>query len=156
VGVVAVAAGGAARTADDISLACGACHMPGSWCAPKLATRLPGKRVPMQSEGLDGILATAIAGINAMPAKSTAYTDDELRGAIRRCRACKPTLLMKKPPSGGFCIMSRQLAPLSWRSKRHRLKPVRRAKCQVCSIEHSDHVLHADDGPIHLGFRWSG
>jgi cytochrome c5 len=87
VGAVAVAAGGAARTADDIiGKHCSACHMPGILGAPKIGDTAAWKARADAKGGLDGILATAISGINAMPAKGTCAdcTDDELRGAIQK------------------------------------------------------------------------
>ena len=85
VGAVAVAAGGAARTADDIiTKHCGACHTPGILGAPKIGDTAAWKADA--EGGLDGILAKAISGINAMPPKGTCAdcSDDELRGAIQK------------------------------------------------------------------------
>ena len=87
VGAVAVAAGGAARTADDIiAKHCGACHTPGILGAPKIGDTAAWKARADKEGGIDGILKTAIAGINAMPAKGTCgdCTDDELLGAIQK------------------------------------------------------------------------
>jgi cytochrome c5 len=85
VGAVAVAAGGAARTADDIvAKHCGACHTPGILGAPMIGDTAAWKARADKEGGLDGILKTAIAGINAMPPKGTCAdcSDDELREAI--------------------------------------------------------------------------
>lgn len=85
VGAVAVVAGGAARTADDIiTKHCAACHTPGILGAPKIGDTPVWKARADKEGGVDGILKTAIAGINAMPAKGTCAdcTDDELREAI--------------------------------------------------------------------------
>jgi len=87
VGAVAVAAGGGARTADDIiAKHCGACHTPGILGAPKIGDTAAWKERADAQGGLDGILAKAISGINAMPPKGTCAdcSDDELRGAIQK------------------------------------------------------------------------
>ena len=87
VGAVAVAAGGGARTADDIiAKHCGACHTPGILGAPKIGDTAAWKERADHQGGLDGILAKAISGINAMPPKGTCAdcSDDELRGAIQK------------------------------------------------------------------------
>ena len=87
VGAVAATAGGAARTADDIiAKHCGACHTPGILGAPKIGDTAAWKERADHQGGLDGILAKAISGINAMPPKGTCATcsDDELKGAIKK------------------------------------------------------------------------
>ncbi|MDR7023948.1 c-type cytochrome [Pseudomonas peli] len=87
VGAVAVAAGGGARTADDIiAKHCGACHTPGILGAPKIGDTAAWKERADHQGGLDGILAKAISGINAMPPKGTCAdcSDDELRAAIQK------------------------------------------------------------------------
>ncbi|WP_445939072.1 c-type cytochrome [Pseudomonas sp.] len=87
VGAVAVSAGGGARTADDIiAKHCGACHTPGILGAPKIGDTAAWKERADTQGGLDGILAKAISGINAMPPKGTCAdcSDDELRGAIQK------------------------------------------------------------------------
>ena len=87
VGAVAVAAGGAARTADDIiGKHCGACHTAGVLDAPKIGDTAAWKARADAAGGLDGILATAISGINSMPPKGTCAdcSDDELRAAIEK------------------------------------------------------------------------
>ncbi|MBU1283260.1 MAG: c-type cytochrome [Gammaproteobacteria bacterium] len=87
VGAVAVSAGGGARTADDIiAKHCGACHTPGILGAPKIGDTAAWKERADHQGGLDGILAKAISGINAMPPKGTCAdcSDDELRGAIQK------------------------------------------------------------------------
>ncbi|WP_372873810.1 cytochrome c5 family protein [Pseudomonas sp.] len=87
VGAVAVAAGGAARTADDIvAKHCGACHTAGVLGAPKIGDSAAWKARADAAGGLDGILATAISGINSMPPKGTCgdCSDDELRAAIEK------------------------------------------------------------------------
>jgi cytochrome c5 len=85
VGEVAAVAGGAARTADDvIAKHCGACHTPGILGAPKVGDTAAWQA--RASNGLDGLLANAISGINAMPPKGTCNdcSDDELREAIQK------------------------------------------------------------------------
>ncbi|MDO9619203.1 MAG: c-type cytochrome [Pseudomonas sp.] len=87
VGAVAVSAGGGARTADDIiAKHCGACHTPGILGAPKIGDTAAWKERADHQGGLDGILAKAISGINAMPPKGTCAdcSDDELREAIQK------------------------------------------------------------------------
>jgi cytochrome c5 len=84
VGAVAVVAG-AARTADDIvAKHCSACHTPGILGAPMTGDTAAWKARADSKGGIDGILATAISGINAMPPKGTCAdcSDDELREAI--------------------------------------------------------------------------
>ena len=87
VGAVAVAAGGAAQSPDDvIAKYCGACHMSGGLGAPKIGDSADWKKRAADQGGLDGILAKAITGINSMPPKGTCATctDDELKGAIKK------------------------------------------------------------------------
>jgi cytochrome c5 len=84
---VAATAGGGARTADDIiAKHCGACHTPGILGAPKIGDTAAWKERADHQGGLDGILAKAISGINAMPPKGTCAdcSDDELRSAIQK------------------------------------------------------------------------
>ena len=87
VGAVAVAAGGGARSADDIiAKHCNACHSTGLLGAPKIGDTAAWKERADHQGGLDGILAKAITGINAMPPKGTCAdcSDDELREAIQK------------------------------------------------------------------------
>jgi cytochrome c5 len=86
VGAVAVAAGGA-RSTDEISAKhCNACHGAGVLGAPKIGDTAAWKERADHQGGLDGILAKAISGINAMPPKGTCAdcSDDELRDAIKK------------------------------------------------------------------------
>ena len=89
-GVVAVAAapaGGGARSADEVITAhCSACHASGVLGAPKIGDTAAWKERAAAQGGLDGLLAKAISGINAMPPKGTCGTcsDDELKGAIKK------------------------------------------------------------------------
>lgn len=87
VGAVAVAAGGGAKSPDDVINAhCGACHNAGVLGAPKSGDTAAWKERADKAGGLDGLLAHAISGINAMPPKGTCATcsDDELKGAIQK------------------------------------------------------------------------
>lgn len=84
---VAASAGGGARTTDDIiAKYCSACHATGVLDAPKIGDTAAWKERADHQGGLDGILAKAISGINAMPPKGTCAdcTDDELREAIQK------------------------------------------------------------------------
>ncbi|MGE8499999.1 MAG: c-type cytochrome [Pseudomonas sp.] len=84
---VAASAGGGARTADDIiTKHCAACHTAGILGAPKIGDAAAWKERADHQGGLDGILAKAITGINAMPPKGTCAdcSDDELREAIQK------------------------------------------------------------------------
>jgi cytochrome c5 len=86
VGAVAVAAGGARSTDDIIAKHCNACHGAGVLGAPKIGDTAAWKERADHQGGLDGILAKAISGINAMPPKGTCAdcSDDELRDAIKK------------------------------------------------------------------------
>lgn len=87
VGAVAVAAGGAAMSADDVvAKYCGACHASGVLGAPKTGDGAAWKARSSAAGGIDGLLKHAITGINAMPPKGTCATcsDDELKGAIEK------------------------------------------------------------------------
>ncbi len=87
VGAVAVAAGGGAKSADDVIAGyCGACHSAGVLGAPKIGDSAEWKKRASEQGGLDGLLAKAISGINAMPPKGTCAdcSDDELKSAIKK------------------------------------------------------------------------
>lgn len=86
VGAVAVAAGGARSTDDIIAKHCNACHAAGVLGAPKIGDTAAWKERADHQGGLDGILAAAISGINAMPPKGTCAdcSEDELRDAIKK------------------------------------------------------------------------
>ncbi|BBH48671.1 hypothetical protein KU43P_51480 [Pseudomonas sp. KU43P] len=85
--VAAAAGGGGAKTPDDvIAKHCNACHGTGLLGAPKIGDSGDwGKRAKEQG-GVDGLLAKAISGINAMPPKGTCAdcSDDDLKGAIKK------------------------------------------------------------------------
>jgi cytochrome c5 len=85
--VAAAPAGGGAKSPDDVIAAhCGACHGTGVLGAPKIGDTAAWKERADTQGGLDGLLAKAISGINAMPPKGTCATcsDDELKGAIEK------------------------------------------------------------------------
>jgi len=80
--VVAVAAGGPARSAEEVyTTKCALCHAAGVSGAPKFGSADWADR---GAKGIDALMATAISGIGAMPAKGlcTDCSDEELQGAI--------------------------------------------------------------------------
>ncbi|MCW3149462.1 c-type cytochrome [Stutzerimonas stutzeri] len=82
----AAAAGGAARSGEEIvGKFCTACHGSGLLNSPKVGDAAAWKARADAKGGLDGILKTAISGINAMPPKGTCgdCSDDELKAAIQ-------------------------------------------------------------------------
>ncbi|WP_439125871.1 MAG: c-type cytochrome [Pseudomonas rhizophila] len=84
--VVASAGGAGAKTPKDvIAKHCNACHGTGLLGAPKIGDTAAWKERADHQGGLDGILAKAITGINAMPPKGTCAdcSDEELMGAIK-------------------------------------------------------------------------
>lgn len=85
--VAASASGGGAKTPDDIIAGhCGACHSAGVLGAPKIGDGAAWKARADKEGGLDGLLAKAISGINAMPPKGTCAdcSDDELKATIKK------------------------------------------------------------------------
>jgi cytochrome c5 len=77
------------RSGDDIIAAhCGACHgaAAAAMGAPAIGDGAAWKGRADKEGGLDGLLAKAISGINAMPPKGTCATcsDDELKAAIKK------------------------------------------------------------------------
>ena len=85
--VAAPAAGGGAKSPDEVIAAhCGACHSSGVLGAPKIGDSAAWTARADAKGGVDGLLKSAIAGINAMPPKGTCATcsDDELKGAIEK------------------------------------------------------------------------
>ena len=87
VGATAAAAGGGARTGDEVvAKACNACHGSGVLGAPKVGDSADWKARASAKGGVDGLLKSAIAGINAMPPKGTCAdcSDDELKAAIKK------------------------------------------------------------------------
>ena len=90
--VAVTAGGGGAKTPDEIiAKHCNACHSTGLLGAPNIgATAACEERADHQG-GLDGILAKAITGINAMPPKGTCAdcSDADLKGAIEKMSGLK-------------------------------------------------------------------
>jgi len=87
VGAVAAAAGGGARSADDIiAKHCNACHGTGVLNAPKIGDAADWKARAAERGGVGALLKSAIAGRNAMPPKGTCAdcSDDELNGALKK------------------------------------------------------------------------
>ena len=82
------AAGGATaaagpRSGDQVyNASCLACHSVGVAGAPKVGDNAAW--VDRAAKGIDGLLATAISGVNAMPPKGTCAdcSDEELKAAI--------------------------------------------------------------------------
>ena len=87
-GVAAAAAGaGAERSGSDIAAKhCNACHSIGLLGAPKNGETAAWKTRADKQGGLDGLLASAIKGLNAMPPKGTCAdcSDAELKSAIKQ------------------------------------------------------------------------
>lgn len=86
---VAATAGGASGTKspdDVISKHCNTCHGTGLLGAPKVGDSVEWDKRTKEQGGLDGLLAKAISGINAMPPRGTCAdcSDEELKGAIKR------------------------------------------------------------------------
>ena len=79
----APAAAAGPRSGQDVyNASCMACHNTGVANAPKLGDKAAWSA--RAAKGVDGLLATAISGLNAMPPKGTcaACSDDELKGAV--------------------------------------------------------------------------
>jgi len=79
----ATAAAAGPRSGEQVyNASCMSCHAVGVANAPKLGDKAAWE--PRAAKGVDGLLATAISGLNAMPPKGTcaACSDDELKGAI--------------------------------------------------------------------------
>lgn len=90
--VVASAGGGAAKSPDDvIAKHCTACHTPGLLGAPKIGDAAAWGERAKKEGGIDGLLAKAITGINAMPPKGTCgdCSDSDLKGAIEKMSGIK-------------------------------------------------------------------
>ena len=89
---VAASVGGGGMSADDIiAKHCNACHGTGLLGAPKIGDTAAWKERADHQGGLDGILAKAITGINAMPPKGTCTSgsDEDLKGAIEKMSGLK-------------------------------------------------------------------
>ncbi len=79
----APAAAAAPRAGKDIfNGTCMACHGTGVAGAPKVGDKAAWS--PRAEKGIDGLLKSAISGLNAMPPRGTCAdcSDDELKGAI--------------------------------------------------------------------------
>lgn len=90
--VAASAGGGDAKTPDSvIAKHCNACHGSGLLNAPKIGDAAAWGERAKKEGGLDGLLAKAISGINAMPPKGTCAdcSDDDLKGAIQKMSGLK-------------------------------------------------------------------
>ena len=77
------AAAGPRPGKDVYNGSCMACHGTGVAGAPKVGDKAAWSA--RASKGVDGLLKSAISGLNAMPPKGTcgACSDDELKGAIK-------------------------------------------------------------------------
>ena len=85
--VASVAAAGSGKSTDEVvAQHCTACHSIGLLNAPKIGDTAAWKARADLQGGLDGLLAKAITGLNAMPAKGTCgeCTDEELKRAIQQ------------------------------------------------------------------------
>lgn len=85
-GPATAAAGGGARSGEDVvGKFCTACHGTGLLDSPKAGDTAAWQARADKEGGLDGLLAKAISGINAMPPKGTCgdCSDDELMDAIK-------------------------------------------------------------------------
>lgn len=80
------AAGGARSGADIVTKSCNTCHSIGLLNAPKVGDSAAWNARAEAKGGLDGLLKSAINGINAMPPKGTCAdcSDDELKAAIKQ------------------------------------------------------------------------
>jgi len=78
------AAGGARSGADVVAKYCNACHGIGVLGAPKVGDAAAWQTRADAKGGLDGLLQSAISGLNAMPPKGTCgdCSDDDLKAAI--------------------------------------------------------------------------
>ncbi|TWI56648.1 cytochrome c5 [Pseudomonas duriflava] len=73
------------RAAEQVvSATCHGCHSVGVLGAPKIGDKAAWSARAKARGGLDGLLATTISGINAMPPKGACFdcSKDELRSAI--------------------------------------------------------------------------
>jgi cytochrome c5 len=90
--VTASAGAGGAKSPDDvIAKHCTACHSAGLLGAPKIGDTAAWNERAQKEGGIDGLLAKAITGINAMPPKGTCgdCTDSDLKGAIEKMSGIK-------------------------------------------------------------------
>ncbi|CAM3391846.1 cytochrome C [Pseudomonas floridensis] len=90
--VVSSLSGGGARSADDvIARHCNVCHSGVMPNAPKIGDTAAWTERSQKEGGIDGLLAKAITGLNAMPPKGTCgdCSDEELKGAIQKMSGLK-------------------------------------------------------------------
>ncbi|MFJ7282548.1 c-type cytochrome [Pseudomonas sp. NPDC099000] len=90
--VAASAGGGDAKTPDSvIAKHCNACHGTGLLNSPKIGDAAAWGERAKKEGGLDGLLAKAISGVNAMPPKGTCAdcSDADLKGAIQKMSGLK-------------------------------------------------------------------
>lgn len=83
---VAAPSASAGRSAEDIvAKYCSVCHVSGLLGAPIIGETADWQARADAQGGIDGILKTAISGVNAMPAKGTCSdcSDDELMSTIK-------------------------------------------------------------------------
>lgn len=83
VGAVAAAASSGPRSGEEVTAKfCNACHGAGILGAPKVGDTAAWQA--RATNGIDGLLAHAISGLNAMPPKGTCgdCSDEELKAAI--------------------------------------------------------------------------
>ena len=82
----AAASGGGMSPDDVIAKHCTACHSIGLLEAPKIGDTAAWKARADKEGGLDGLLAKAITGLNAMPPKGTCgeCSDAALKAAIQK------------------------------------------------------------------------
>ncbi len=85
-GATAAASGDGMSPDDVIAKHCTACHSIGLLEAPKIGDTAAWKARADKEGGLDGLLAKAITGLNAMPPKGTCgeCSDAELKAAIQK------------------------------------------------------------------------
>ena len=63
---------------------CFACHSTGAAGAPKVGAGMIGEWEPRLEKGLDAIVANAVNGVNAMPAKGLCFdcNEDDIRALV--------------------------------------------------------------------------
>ena len=85
-GATAAASGGGMSPDDVIAKHCTACHSIGLLEAPKIGDTAAWTARADTEGGLDGLLAKAMTGLNAMPPKGTCgeCSDAELKAAIQK------------------------------------------------------------------------
>ena len=63
---------------------CFACHSTGAAGAPKVGAGMMSEWEPRMDKGMDAVVANAINGVNAMPAKGLCFdcNDDDIRALV--------------------------------------------------------------------------